>query len=143
MMRTTPTAPTTPTRDTDAGPPVLLRPKDYRDLSAETVETLIDCEQRGVPSVLWVDDLAELETPLAVLVTHIAAADPEVHLEAVHRIGSKHAKLAATPEEARQLMVVRSVPLRAERRGAGGSLRRRLLVCIRRLLPGRSDRTNR
>lgn len=102
-----PTSPATPTAthaatstaSAQAVPP-LIAVGNPRRLDPETIETLIDCEQRGVPSVLWASSVEDLESAAAAVVTHVAVGDRALHGEALARFGPERALLAETPEAA-------------------------------------------
>lgn len=90
----------------------------------QTLEALIRAEHTGRPSVLWVESLADLDAPAAVLVTHIAVPASEtgslteLHQEALGRFGPERVLRADGPEEALQAVHAAMTP-------AGNSLRTR------------------
>ncbi|GAA1189638.1 hypothetical protein [Nesterenkonia xinjiangensis] len=103
----------------------------------QTLEALIRGEHTGCPSVLWVESLADLDAPAAVLVTHIAVpasetdSVTELHQEALGRFGPERVLRADGPEEARQAVHATTT---AARQGASGSgLGRALRSTLRRL----------
>lgn len=80
--------------------PVLLRARDHQQLSETAVEVLITAEQEGVPSVLWVDQVSDLDLSAAALVTHIATEDILVHQAVIGRITAERALLVDDAETA-------------------------------------------
>lgn len=135
----------------DAAAPLLLRagpPAQDPPLDVETVEALIRCEQEGVPSILWAERSADLDSSAAALVTHVAVADPALHAEAAARVGAEQALLADDAEAAVRIVAERR-RARRERRavdgaaGAGpatGSAPRRIWRRLRRGIRGRTGR---
>lgn len=118
------TPPATSPATTPAVPP-LIAVGNPRRLDPETIETLIACEQRGVPSVLWASSVEDLESAAAAVVTHVAVGDRALHGEALARFGPERALLAETPEGAVQ-QVKESVRTAAQSAGDGvGALRAR------------------
>ena len=110
-------SPATSTLTTHAAPP-LIAVGNPRRLDPETIETLIACEQRGVPSVLWASSVEDLESAAAAVVTHVAVGDRALHGEALARFGPERALLAEAPESAVQ-QVKESVRT-ADPKAAGG-----------------------
>lgn len=118
-------------------------------LDSETVEALVRCEQEGVPSVLWVESLAALDSSAAALVTHVAVCDPALHVEAAARFGTEQALLTEDAEAAvravaaqRRVERDRLAAEAAPRRGAAevGSLPRRIWRRLRHRRRGAAGR---
>ncbi len=98
-MRRQDSSPATATSQTV---PALIEVGNPRRLDSETIETLIDCEQRGVPSVLWASSAEDLESAAAAVVTHVAVGGRALHGDALTRFGPERALLAESPEAAVQ-----------------------------------------
>lgn len=118
--------------------PVLLRARDHQQLSETAVEVLITAEQEGVPSVLWVDQVSDLDLSAAALVTHIATEDILVHQAVIGRITAERALLVDDAETAVAAVVRERASLAKD--GAGAPRRtvgRSPSRWLRRLLRGR------
>lgn len=79
-------------------------------LDEATVELLIDCERRGIRVVLWLTEPEDLDSPLAGLATHLAAADDRLYRAAVDRIGAERALRVRDEAEARRRAAAEKLP---------------------------------
>lgn len=113
--------------ETNDGEVIVLDADQDQRLDEETVELLIVAEQRGTASVLWIRDATALESPLAGLVTHIAATDPALQQEIRRRIGDARTVPAGSPGEARDVVERAMAPAeRADAAQGFGRFRRGL-----------------
>src|SRR5699024_8737104 len=84
--------------------PAALGAEDGPALEADALDILIACEGTGLPTVLRVSEMTDLEYRAAGVVSHIVTTDPSMHRTVAAQVGSERALLLKPMIDPRQAL---------------------------------------